>query len=80
VTNPERVLTRTQIVDRVWRVNAHVDERTVDVHVRRLRNALAEGGLDGCIQTVRGVGYRMSPVTGDAGAQRPVEPGQPAAR
>jgi two-component system phosphate regulon response regulator PhoB len=80
VTNPERVLTRTQIVDRVWRVNAHVDERTVDVHVRRLRNALAAGGLDACIQTVRGVGYRMSPAAGDAGAQRPPAAERSAAR
>jgi two-component system phosphate regulon response regulator PhoB len=67
-------------VDRVWRVNAHVDERTVDVHVRRLRNALAEGGLDGCIQTVRGVGYRMSPVTGAADAGRPADPQRSATR
>jgi two-component system phosphate regulon response regulator PhoB len=57
---PERVLTRAQIVDRVWRMNAHVDERTVDVHIRRLRLALAPAGYDGCIQTVRGVGYRLS--------------------
>lgn len=57
---PERVLTRSQIVDRVWRINAHVDERTVDVHVRRLRIALADSGYDECIQTVRGVGYRLS--------------------
>lgn len=58
--HPERVLTRAQIVDRVWRINAHVDERTVDVHVRRLRMALAESGFDDYIQTVRGVGYRLS--------------------
>lgn len=64
MTNPDRVLTRSQIVDRVWRINAHVDERTVDVHVRRLRQALAPAGYDGCIQTVRGVGYRLS--AGDA--------------
>ena len=60
MTHPERVLTRSQIVDRVWRSNAHVDERTVDVHVRRLRLALEPTGLDRCIQTVRGVGYRLS--------------------
>jgi two-component system phosphate regulon response regulator PhoB len=58
--HPERVLTRSQIVDRVWRINAHVDERTVDVHVRRLRLALEPTGHDRCIQTVRGVGYRLS--------------------
>jgi len=60
MTNPDRVLTRSQIVDRVWRINAHVDERTVDVHVRRLRQALAPAGYDHCVQTVRGVGYRLS--------------------
>jgi len=60
MTQPERVLSRSQIVDRVWRLNAHVDERTVDVHVRRLRLALEPTGHDRCIQTVRGVGYRMS--------------------
>ena len=60
MTQPERVLTRSQIVDRVWRINAHVDERTVDVHVRRLRMALRDSGHDECVQTVRGVGYRLS--------------------
>jgi two-component system phosphate regulon response regulator PhoB len=60
MTHPERVLSRSQIVDRVWRVNAHVDARTVDVHVRRLRVALEPSGHDRCVQTVRGVGYRLS--------------------
>ncbi len=60
MTQPERVLSRSQIVDRVWRINAHVDERTVDVHVRRLRMALKATGHDDCVQTVRGVGYRLS--------------------
>ena len=60
MTHPERVLSRLQIVDRVWRSNAHVDERTVDVHVRRLRLALEPTGHDRCIQTVRGFGYRLS--------------------
>jgi two-component system phosphate regulon response regulator PhoB len=60
ISHPDRVLTRSQIVDRVWRVNAHVDERTVDVHVRRLRLALRPSGHHRCIQTVRGVGYRLS--------------------
>jgi two-component system phosphate regulon response regulator PhoB len=63
VSQPDRVLSRAQIIGRVWRVNAHVDDRTVDVHIRRLRRALAEGGQDGCIQTVRGVGYRLARVT-----------------
>ena len=66
VSQPDRVLTRAQIIDRVWRVNAHVDDRTVDVHIRRLRRALADGGQDGCIQTVRGVGYRLARVTAAA--------------
>jgi len=60
MSHPERVLSRSQIVDRVWRINAHVDERTVDVHVRRLRLALRGTGHDDCIQTVRGAGYRLS--------------------
>jgi two-component system phosphate regulon response regulator PhoB len=60
MTRPERVLSRTQIINQVWRVNAHADERTVDVHVRRLRLALQHTGYDACIQTVRGVGYRLS--------------------
>jgi two-component system phosphate regulon response regulator PhoB len=60
MTQPERVLSRSQIVDRVWRINAHVDERTVDVHIRRLRMALKDVGHDDCVQTVRGVGYRLS--------------------
>ena len=60
MTQPERVLSRSQIVDRVWRINAHVDERTVDVHIRRLRMALKAVGHDDCVQTVRGVGYRLS--------------------
>lgn len=60
ISHPDRVLTRAQIINRVWRVNAHVDERTVDVHVRRLRLALRPSGHHRCIQTVRGVGYRLS--------------------
>lgn len=56
----DRALTRAQIVHKVWQVNAYVDERTVDVHVRRLRRALQATGHDRMIQTVRGVGYRFS--------------------
>lgn len=66
MTQPERVLSRAQIVDRVWRINAHVDERTVDVHVRRLRLALEPTGHHHFVQTVRGVGYRLSRGAGDA--------------
>lgn len=60
MTHPDRALTRPQIVDKVWRINAYVDERTVDVHVRRLRRALQTTGHDRLIQTVRGVGYRFT--------------------
>lgn len=60
MSHPDRVLTRAQICGRVWQVNAHVDERTVDVHIRRLRLALRPSGHHHCIQTVRSVGYRLS--------------------
>jgi two-component system phosphate regulon response regulator PhoB len=60
MSQPERAMTRAQIVDRVWRNNAYVDERTVDVHIRRLRCALEPTGHDRLIQTVRGVGYRFT--------------------
>ena len=52
--------TREQVLDRVWGQNVYVEERTVDVHIRRLRKALAPFGCDGMIQTVRGTGYRFS--------------------
>jgi len=58
--HPDRVYTRTQLLDRVWGQNAYVEERTVDVHILRLRKALAPSGYDALIQTVRGVGYRLS--------------------
>lgn len=60
MTHAERVYSRTQLLDRVWGANVYVEERTVDVHVRRLRKALAETGADNYIQTVRGAGYRFS--------------------
>ncbi len=60
MAHPDRVYSRTQLLDRVWGANVYVEERTVDVHVRRLRKALAEQGADGYIQTVRGAGYRFS--------------------
>ena len=60
ITHPDRVYSRTQLLDRVWGANVYVEERTVDVHVRRLRKALAEERADGYIQTVRGAGYRFS--------------------
>jgi len=58
--NPERVYSRSQILDRVWGGNVYVEERTVDVHIRRLRKALAASGYDKLVQTVRGAGYRFS--------------------
>jgi len=60
MTHPDRVYSRTQLLDRVWGANVYVEERTVDVHVRRLRKALVEQAADTYIQTVRGSGYRFS--------------------
>lgn len=60
MTHPDRVYGRSQLLDRVWGANVYVEERTVDVHVRRLRKALAAEGADDYIQTVRGAGYRFS--------------------
>lgn len=61
MSHPERVYSRTQLLDMVWGRNAFVEERTVDVHIRRLRKALSAHGHDRLIQTVRGTGYRFSP-------------------
>ena len=58
--HPERVYTRGQLLDRVWGGNVYVEERTVDVHIRRLRKALEPFCADVLIQTVRGSGYRFS--------------------
>jgi two-component system phosphate regulon response regulator PhoB len=60
MTHPERVYSREQLLDRVWGGNVYVEERTIDVHIRRLRKALEEFGYDRLIQTVRGSGYRFS--------------------
>lgn len=60
ISHPERVYTREQVLDRVWGQNVYVEERTVDVHVRRLRKALEPFGYDRMVQTVRGSGYRFS--------------------
>ncbi|SNR88389.1 two component transcriptional regulator, winged helix family [Methylobacillus rhizosphaerae] len=60
MSNPERVHSRTQVLDRVWGDRVFVEDRTVDVHIRRLRRALSESGHEDFIQTVRGVGYRFS--------------------
>ncbi|MET0060982.1 MAG: phosphate regulon transcriptional regulator PhoB [Candidatus Thiodiazotropha endolucinida] len=61
MTHPDRVFSRTQILDQVWGVTASVDERTVDVHIRRLRKQLTPSGHHNFLQTVRSVGYRFSP-------------------
>ena len=58
--NPERVYSRAQVLDSVWGQNVYVEERTVDVHVRRLRQALEAHSADRFVQTVRGAGYRFS--------------------
>jgi two-component system, OmpR family, phosphate regulon response regulator PhoB len=59
--HPDRVYSRAQLLDRVWGGNVYVEERTVDVHIRRLRKALTPFGYDRLIRTVRGAGYRFSP-------------------
>jgi two-component system phosphate regulon response regulator PhoB len=61
MTHPDRVYSRAQLLDHVWGGGVYVEERTVDVHVLRLRKALAPHGADKFIQTVRGAGYRFSP-------------------
>ncbi|MHB1587767.1 MAG: phosphate regulon transcriptional regulator PhoB [Acidiferrobacteraceae bacterium] len=58
--HPNRVQSRGRVLDQVWGPNVYVDERTVDVHIRRLRKALSGSGHDRLIQTVRGAGYRLS--------------------
>ena len=60
MTHAERVHSRTQLLDQVWGDHVFVEERTVDVHIRRLRSALEPTGHDSLIQTVRGTGYRFS--------------------
>ena len=60
LTHQERVYTRDQILDHVWGPNIYLDERTVDVHIRRLRKAISVAGHEKYVQTVRGAGYRFS--------------------
>lgn len=60
MTHPERVYTRSQLLDHVWGGTVYVEERTVDVHIRRLRKTLEPFGKHAMVQTVRGVGYRFS--------------------
>lgn len=63
ISHPDRVYTREQVLDRVWGHGVYVEERTVDVHIRRLRKAMGEFGIEGYVQTVRGTGYRFSAKT-----------------
>jgi two-component system phosphate regulon response regulator PhoB len=60
MTHPERVFSRDQLLDRLWGGNVYVEERTIDVHVRRLRKSLEKFGVERFVQTVRGSGYRFS--------------------
>ena len=60
MTHPERVYSREQLLDHVWGTNVYVEDRTVDVHIRRLRKAISPSGHDRLVQTVRGSGYRFS--------------------
>jgi two-component system phosphate regulon response regulator PhoB len=59
MTHPGRVYTRTQLLDHVWGDHVFIEERTVDVHIRRLRKALQPSGHDRLIDTVRGAGYGL---------------------
>jgi two-component system, OmpR family, phosphate regulon response regulator PhoB len=60
MAHPERVHSRAQLLDRVWGDHVFIEERTVDVHVKRLREALAPAGVAAMIETVRGAGYRLA--------------------
>jgi len=60
MSHTERVYSRSQVLDQVWGNNVYIGDRTVDVHIRRLRKALEPSGLERHIQTVRGSGYRFS--------------------
>ncbi len=64
MSHPERVYSRGQLLDHVWGGNVYVEERTVDVHIRRLRKTLEPHALDSMVQTVRGAGYRFSTAIG----------------
>jgi two-component system phosphate regulon response regulator PhoB len=68
LTYPERVHTRTQLLDRVWGDHVFIEERTVDVHVKRLRSALAPAQASWMIDTVRGSGYRLTQHAGSIAA------------
>lgn len=71
MTHPGRVFSRSRLLDEIWGVDSCLEERTVDVHIRRLRQKLAPSGHGGIIETMRGLGYRFNATawhsTGDAG-------------
>ena len=69
LNHPNKVYNRSRLLDKVWGYDSYIEERTVDVHIRRLRKALAEHGRAQLIETVRGFGYRFSPSSSD---QEPV--------
>ena len=60
MTHPDKVYNRAQLLDQVWGRSVYIEERTVDVHIRRLRKILGEYGKEDLVQTVRGFGYRFS--------------------
>ena len=64
MTHAERVYTRAQLLDEVWGDHVFIEERTVDVHVKRLREALAPGQAAAMVETVRGAGYRLTQQAG----------------
>ena len=58
--NPDRVFSRNQILDKIWGNKSDIDDRTVDVHIKRLRDTLKISGQESLIKTIRGIGYRLS--------------------
>ena len=68
MTNPNRAFSRGQLLDRVWGGDVYIEDRTVDVHIRRLRKILGEKHSE-MIQTVRGTGYRFDPPSVNGGPQ-----------
>jgi two-component system phosphate regulon response regulator PhoB len=60
MTHPDKVYSRSQLLDQVWGRSVYIEERTIDVHIRRLRKILAEHNREELVQTVRGFGYRFS--------------------
>jgi two-component system, OmpR family, phosphate regulon response regulator PhoB len=69
LSQPERVHSRAQLLNRVWGDHVFIEERTVDVHIKRLREALAPAGAQALVETVRGAGYRLSARPGVVGRE-----------